>query len=82
VNETPRTADILVSIAHPHGELELPLAEWMRVGPGPRELVRPIAARSAATGQPLPLSVVPLAYRNDRLSRTLIRLGLLKNPWP
>jgi hypothetical protein len=57
------------------------LARWMAVGPGPRPLVRPIAARSLSTGQELPMDVVPLAYRNDAKARALLAAGKLKWPW-
>jgi len=75
----PKT--ILVVIRHPHGDIETTLDTWISTGPGSRELVAPIAARDAQTGRPLNLSVVPLRYRNNRLSRGLIRLGLLRCPW-
>ena len=73
--------DVLVTLDHPFGELEVTLARWMAVGPGPRPLVRPIAARSRSTGQELPMSVVPLAYRNDANARALFAAGKLKWPW-
>ena len=73
--------DILVTLGHPHGDIEVPLAEWMRIGPGERPLVRPVAARRMSTGQPLPLRVIPLKYRNTGPARLLIRAGLLPDPW-
>jgi hypothetical protein len=73
--------DVLVTLDHPFGELEVTLARWMAVGPGPRPLVRPIAVRSRSTGQELPMSVVPLAYRNDANARALFAAGKLKWPW-
>ncbi|HEX6682758.1 MAG TPA: hypothetical protein VF062_08185 [Candidatus Limnocylindrales bacterium] len=63
--------DILVVIAHPFGDLEVPLTEWMRIGPGPRPGVRPVSASSRTSGKPLPLSVIPAAYRNNGTA-----------PWP
>jgi hypothetical protein len=74
--------DILVVIAHPFGDIEVTLAEWIERGPGPRHLIRPVQARSRSTGEPLPLSVIPLRYRNDEESRRAIRLGLIDDPWP
>jgi hypothetical protein len=74
--------DTLVVIGHPYGDVEVPLAVWIATGPGPRPGVRPIRARSRSTGQPLPLSVIPLRYRNNWLSRLAIRHGLLDDPWP
>jgi hypothetical protein len=74
--------DIILVILHPHGTVETTLSEWMKTGPGPRDLLRPLAARDAKTGQSLTLDVIPLRYRNTSISRTLIKLGILKNPWP
>jgi hypothetical protein len=73
--------DILVTVTHPHGTLEVPLTEWMRTGPGGRPMMGPVAARRASTGQRLSLRVIPLAYRNTGLARLLIRAGLLRSPW-
>jgi hypothetical protein len=74
--------DVMVVIGHPFGDVETPLALWFAKGPGPRPLVRPIRAWSRATRQGLPLSVIPLRYRNDEESRRAIRDGLLDDPWP
>jgi hypothetical protein len=74
--------DILVIIGHPFGELEVPLPEWIATGPGPRPLVRPISARSKSTGEPVPLDVIPLRYRNDDESRQAIHDGRIADPWP
>jgi len=69
-----------VTIAHPHGEIEVSLSEWIRFGPGERPLARPIAARKSS-GERLSMRAVPLRYRNTKLSRALIKAGLLENPW-
>jgi hypothetical protein len=74
--------DVLVVVAHPYANIEVPLAVWIERGPGPRPLVRPVSARSRSTGESLPLSVIPLRYRNDEESRRAIRLGLIEDPWP
>lgn len=74
-----RTVEVLVS--HPHGERWVPLGEWIRVGPGPRPLLGPTAARLAGSNKGLPLRVIPLRYRNTALSRLLISVGLLRDPW-
>jgi hypothetical protein len=74
-------ADILVTIEHPAGTLEVPLTQWMATGPGPRPLVRPTAARSKSTGESLPLDVIPLPYRNDETSRRMIAAGEIESPW-
>ena len=75
------TEDIMVTIAHPFGDLEVPLATWILTGPGPRVRVRPVSARRKSTGEALPLSVIPLEYRNDDESRKLIASGELADPW-
>jgi len=75
------TDDILVIVDHPHGKLEIPLDQWIATGPGPRDRLRPIAAKSRKTGERLSLRVIPTRYRNTALTRTLIGLGLLSDPW-
>lgn len=74
--------DILVVVGHPFGEVEVSLAVWIATGPGPRPFVQPVRARSRSTGQPIPLTVIPLRYLNDEQSRQAIQDGLLDNPWP
>jgi hypothetical protein len=56
--------DILVTVAHPHGDVEVPLAEWHRIGPGPRPLVRLTSARRRSTGQPVPLDAFDDPWRH------------------
>ena len=73
--------DVLLTLDHQFGEVDTTLAEWMRRGPGPRKKLQPIAARSMFTGEELPLTVIPLAYRNDRHTRALIAAGELEWPW-
>jgi hypothetical protein len=70
-----------VVLAHSFGDVNVPLEEWMQVGPGPRRFIHPIKVISEKTGKELPLSVIPLRYRNTVLSRFLIRIGLLDDPW-
>lgn len=77
----PKRSDIDVILAHPHGEVKIPLEEWLLTGPGERDGVRPIAAKSQITGESLPMSVIPLRYRNNQWSRLLIKLGFLSDPW-
>jgi hypothetical protein len=74
--------DVLVVIEHPFGEVEVPLKDWITTGPGPRRFVRPVRARSRTTGRRLPMTVIPLRYRNDRESRQAIADGRLDDPWP
>jgi hypothetical protein len=80
MDDTP-IDDIVVTLDHPHGRLEVPLSEWMKTGPGERPYVRPVAARNRRTGQTVPISTIPLPYRNSGLSRSLIKIGVLSNPW-
>jgi hypothetical protein len=73
--------DILVTIAHNFGDLEVPLRSWIEKGPGPRKHLQLIAARSASTGKPLPLEVVPMQYINSAEARSLVAEGKLPAPW-
>jgi len=75
-------ADIMVLIAHPAGDVECPLAQWIQIGPGRRTYLRPARAWSRATGEELPLTVIPLQYRNTRAARRAVREGRVSNPWP
>jgi hypothetical protein len=43
--------DVLVVVAHPMGDVEMPLTEWLRIGPGPRPLVRITRARRATASR-------------------------------
>ncbi|GAA5527864.1 hypothetical protein [Herpetosiphon gulosus] len=78
----PDLDHIMVTINHPFGTIETPLSEWIAIGPGTRPLLAPSAAYDTETGAALPLSVIPFRYRNTLLSRLLVRLKLLPNPWP
>ncbi|MDP9794720.1 hypothetical protein J2S43_003232 [Catenuloplanes nepalensis] len=72
---------VLVRLDHPFGAVKVTLAEWMARGPGGRPLVRPVAAKDRDTGRDLPLSVIPLRYRNDGEARLRIAAGELESPW-
>jgi hypothetical protein len=74
-------SQISITIAHPSGDIEVTLEEWIIQGPGPRLFVRPISAKNKATGEPLPLDVIPIQYRNDRQSIELIVNGQVPDPW-
>ncbi|HWD83534.1 MAG TPA: hypothetical protein VG497_31760 [Kribbella sp.] len=74
--------DVIVTIDHPWGAIEVSLTEWIRTGPGPRTLLELSAARSRRTGEPLPLEVVPFRYRNNAESRRAIAAGEIEDPWP
>lgn len=73
--------EIVVTVQHPYGRVDMSLEKWIRIGPGDRELLRPVAVKSRLADRPLPLKVIPFRYRNNTLSRALIRIGFLTNPW-
>jgi hypothetical protein len=72
--------DVIVTVAHPWGDIEAPLRTWIEVGPGPRPLVTISKARRR-DGSPVPLTEIPPQYRNNAESRRLQRLGQLPAPW-
>jgi hypothetical protein len=72
--------DVIVTVAHPFGDVETTLSNWIRVGPGPRRLVEITAARRA-NGDVIPLESIPLEFHNSPRSRDLQRRGLLPAPW-
>ncbi len=75
-------SDVLVKIDHPWGgEAWLPLDEWKRLGPGPRPGISPEAAKNRLTGAPLPLSVIPFRYQNNRLYQFLLNRGMIEPTW-
>jgi len=73
--------NIMLIIEHNWGKIETTLADWIENGPRERPLISPNAAYCVESGKPLPLHVIPLCYRNNGLSRFLIRLGLISDPW-
>ncbi len=73
--------DIVVTVAHPWGDVEVPLETWIRTGPGPRPYVGMIAAKRVSTGADVPLTEVPKEYHNSPEARSLQRQGLLPCPW-
>jgi hypothetical protein len=74
-------SDVVVTVAHPWGDIEVPLETWIQTGPGPRPYVGIIATRRVSTGQRVPMAEIPLEYHNSAKSRRLQRLGLLPRPW-
>jgi hypothetical protein len=72
--------EVIVTVAHPWGDIEAPLPTWIETGPGPRPLVTISKARRR-DGSPVPLEEIPLQYRNTAESRRLQRLGKLPAPW-
>ena len=72
--------DVIVTVAHPWGDVDTTLGQWIETGPGPRPFVTIVGARWL-TGDSIPLEAIPLQYRNSPESRRLQRLGLLPAPW-
>ncbi|CAM2009965.1 hypothetical protein [Acanthopleuribacter pedis] len=70
-----------VVLVHNHGEVIIPWKTWLEEGPGERSLLTPSRILDSA-GNPRPLRMLPLPYRNTRLSRWLIHCKLIRNPWP
>jgi hypothetical protein len=73
--------DVIVTVAHPFGDIETTLAEWIRRGPGLRPLLQIVAAKRESTGEPIAMDQIPLEYHNSRESRRLQRLGVRPTPW-
>lgn len=57
--------DILVTVAHPWGDIEVAYPDWVRIGPGPRPLVQITSARRRSTGKPIPLAHIDDPWRRD-----------------
>jgi hypothetical protein len=57
--------DILVVVGHPHGDVEVPLTQWIETGPGPRPFVQLRSARRRSTGEPVPLDQIDDPWRRD-----------------
>jgi hypothetical protein len=74
-------ADVVVTVAHPWGDVETSLDRWIRVGPGPRPYVGLRSARRLSTGAEIPLAEIPAEYHNTAESRDLQRRGLLPYAW-
>jgi len=73
--------DVLVTVAHPWGDVEVPLEDWIRIGPGPRPYVAIVAARRRSTGESVAMDEIPLEYHNNPEARRRQRQGLLPCPW-
>jgi hypothetical protein len=74
-------ADVVVTVGHPWGAVEVPLETWIRAGPGPRPCVRIIAARRLPSGAEVSPTEIPLEYHNSPEARSLQRQGPLPCPW-
>ena len=74
-------ADLVVTLDHPHGIVEIKLNEWMILGPGSGLLLKPKSLKSTASKKKVSLKTIPLKYRNSFISRLLIKLHLIPNPW-
>jgi len=80
-NVTIDGAKIILTIHYNWGEGDVTLSDWLHDGPGSRPLLQPVEAQDKASGGNLPLSVIPFRYRNTWLSRMLIRLRIIQDPW-
>jgi len=74
-------ADIVITVAHPVGDVEVSLVDWIRTGPGPRPYVSIVAARRRSTGDLIAMDEIPLEYHNTPEARSRQRQGLLPCPW-
>lgn len=73
--------EIIIIISHNFGEVETTLENWIKFGPSSRKLLKPLKVKNKLTDKELPLKIIPLKYRNNKLSRFLIKLRFIKNPW-
>jgi hypothetical protein len=73
--------DVLVRIAHPAGDVEVPLPLWIQEGPGPRRYLQLVSARRDSDGAVVRLDEIPLQFHNSRKSRLMQRLRLLPRVW-
>ena len=73
--------DILVTIAHPAGDVEVPLPLWIHDGPGSRRYLELLSARRSSDGAVVQLNEIPLEFHNSRKSRVMQRLRLLPRVW-
>lgn len=73
--------DVAVTVAHPWGDVETSLVRWIDTGPGARPYTGIIRARRLSTGDPVPLTEIPLQFHNSPESRSLQGQGLLPCPW-
>lgn len=79
--DVPASSGIVLDVIWRAERVETPIEHWLRYGPA-GSAARPVAARMEPSGRHLPWRcVVPLRYRNSRLSRLLIALHILPDPW-
>ena len=72
--------EIKVLLRHPHGDIIVSLSEWIGVGPGNRPFISPHKVIDK-NGKELSKRVIPFKYRNNLLSRCMIKFRIIKNPW-
>ena len=71
----------MVCVSHPWGEVKFNMDVWIEDGPGiHRPLLRPCEAYDEH-GKKVGLWRIPLKYRNNEISRLLIKMGIIENPW-
>lgn len=73
--------EIMVVITGNWGDIPMTLEKWIQSGPGQRYLRSPFRIWNLRTGEELPLSTIPLAYRNDYESLRKIIDGEISDPW-
>jgi hypothetical protein len=73
--------DVLATLAHSRGDVDVPLEDWIRTGPGPSPYVAIVAARRRSTGESVAMDESPLEYHNSPEARSRQRQGLLPCRW-
>lgn len=72
---------VKVVIDYKFTTFRIPVKQWLDEGPQGNPAIVPHRLE-CDDGRHLPISQLPLPYRNTRLSRWLIKFGILTNPWP
>ena len=73
--------NVIVTVAHPWGDVDTRLTEWVRIGPGPRTSVQIVSARWAENDNPIDMDEIPAEYHNSEETHRRQRLGELPTPW-
>ena len=64
------------------GGYEVSLADWIKYGPDEPYMHNRPAWIVSKDGRKFSTRIIPLRFRNNWLSRPLIRWGFLPEPWP
>ncbi len=84
MSSEPECEKIRVVIASNWGWGDIPnisLEDWIAKGPGSRWHIGPAGAICADDGRRLPISVIPLQYRNNEFAQFLYAAGAVPYPW-